>query len=83
VNSDLNALLSGSLFQCKSGENILTGKLNNDEMHSATEQHMHYWQNFRQSATPIFEWLYRVSRTQMERNILVDTDELISDFNKN
>jgi hypothetical protein len=66
-----------------SWENILTGKLNNDEMHSATEQHMHYWQNFRQSATPIFEWLYRVSRTQMERNMLVDTDELISDFNKN
>ena len=64
-----------------SWDNILTGKLNNDEMHSATEQHMRYWQNFRQSATPIFEWLYKVSRTQMENNMLVDTEQLISDFN--
>ncbi|MCU8024421.1 MULTISPECIES: S-4TM family putative pore-forming effector [unclassified Shewanella] len=66
-----------------SWDNILTGKLNNDEMHSATEQHMRYWQNFRQSATPIFEWLYRLSRTQMESNMLVNTDQLITDFNKN
>ncbi|EKA6050809.1 hypothetical protein OLZ68_002714 [Vibrio vulnificus] len=65
-----------------SWDNILNGKLNNDEMHSATEQHMRYWQNFRQSATPIFEWLYKVSRTHMENNMLVDTKQLISDFNK-
>ncbi len=64
-----------------SWDNILTGKLNNDEMHSATEQHMRYWQNFRQSATPIFEWLYKVSRKKMENNMLVDTAQLISDFN--
>jgi hypothetical protein len=64
-----------------SWDNILTGKLNNDEMHSSTEQHMRYWQNFRQSATPIFEWLYKVSRKKMENNMLVDTAQLISDFN--
>lgn len=62
--------------------NLLSNKLNVEEVEQLTEQHMGYWQNFRQSATPIFEWLYKVSRDRMERNMLVDNDELISEYQK-
>ncbi len=60
--------------------NLLLDKLDLKEVELFTEQHMMYWQNFRQSATPIFEWLYKVSRERMEGNMLVDTDALIADF---
>ncbi|EEO1466551.1 S-4TM family putative pore-forming effector [Morganella morganii] len=62
--------------------NLLSDKLNFTEVELFTEQHMRYWQNFRQSATPIFEWLYKASRERMEGNMLVDTDALIAEFKK-
>lgn len=62
--------------------NLLLDKLDLKEVDLFTEQHMMYWQNFRQSATPIFEWLYKASRERMEGNMLVDTDALIADFKK-
>lgn len=60
--------------------NVLSKKLDLEEVERLTEQHMGYWQNFRLSATPIFEWLYKISRDRMERNMLVDNDELISEY---
>lgn len=62
--------------------NFLSKKLDLEEVERLTEQHMGYWQNVRLSATPIFEWLYKISRDRMERNMLVDNDELISEYQK-
>ncbi|MCH4296130.1 S-4TM family putative pore-forming effector [Shewanella sp. 3B26] len=62
--------------------NLLANKINLGELEHSTEQHMRYWQNFRQSATPIFEWLYKISRKRMENNMLVNTNELIVEYNK-
>jgi len=61
---------------------LLSDKLDLDELEVSTEQHMGYWQNFRQSSTPIFEWLYQLSRESMEKDMLVDTNALIAAFKK-
>ncbi len=57
--------------------NITMGKLTSSEIEKATERHMYFWQNFRQSATPIFDWFYLRSQRKMEKNMIVNTDELI------
>ncbi|WP_394142665.1 S-4TM family putative pore-forming effector [Vibrio chagasii] len=59
---------------------IVTGKLSEHEIEKSTEQHMNFWQNFRQSATPIFEWIYHYSQRQMEMNMVVDTKELVKQY---
>lgn len=61
-------------------QNIVTGKLTDNEAASATEQHMSFWQNFRESATPIFEWFYKRSQQRMEMAMTINTDELIGDY---
>ena len=63
-----------------SWRNIVTGKLSVDEIEEVTEQHMNFWQSFRQSATPIFEWIYNYSQRQMEMNMVVDTKELVKQY---
>jgi hypothetical protein len=51
-----------------------------DEIEEVTEQHMNFWQSFRQSATPIFEWIYNYSQRQMEMNMVIDTKELVKQY---
>ncbi|MCA3893801.1 hypothetical protein JKP30_17045 [Vibrio vulnificus] len=63
-----------------SWRNIVTGKLSVDEIEEVTEQHMNFWQSFRQSATPIFEWIYNYSQRQMEMNMVIDTKELVKQY---
>jgi purine-cytosine permease-like protein len=59
---------------------VIAGKLSAKEIDTATAQHMNFWQNYRQTATPIFEWLYQCSQKRMEANMIIDTDELIANY---
>ena len=66
---------------CQTWENLLSGKLSSHELDNLSEQHISYWQNFRKSATPIFEFVYFYFRKVMDQDMLIDTDDLISQFN--
>ncbi|HHC7361192.1 TPA: S-4TM family putative pore-forming effector [Vibrio parahaemolyticus] len=61
--------------------NVVAGKLTDSEIENTTELHMNSWQSFRQSATPIFEWLYNQSRNNMEMSMIINTGALVDEFN--
>lgn len=61
-------------------ENTLKGKNDNAELLEETESLMSQWQTYRSSTLPIFEWLYQLSRTQMEKDMVINADSLIEDI---
>lgn len=63
-------------------ENTLQKKLEDAELRSAAEDLLSQWQTYRATALPIFEWLYNLSRTQMEKDMIINTDSLIEDFKR-
>lgn len=63
-------------------ENTLQKKLENAELRSATEDLMSQWQTYRSTALPIFDWLYYLSRTQMEKDMVINTDSLIEELKR-
>ena len=60
--------------------NTLQNKLEATELLKATEDLMSQWQTYRSTALPIFEWLYQLSRTQMEKDMIINADSLIEDL---
>ncbi len=61
-------------------QSIIMQKLTDSEIGQATEQHMNFWQTYRQSATPIFDRFYRRAQGKMESEMLINTDELIDTY---
>lgn len=60
--------------------NLLLNKLNNNELISFTRNQLCQWQNFRESAPLIFDFIYSWFRKRMDRGMVVDADTLINQF---
>ena len=81
INWRCHQTTAGLLNKCNTmWENTLQEKLEDAELRSATEDLMSQWQTYRSTALPIFEWLYYLSRTQMEKDMVINTDSLIEEL---
>ncbi|MEZ8577934.1 S-4TM family putative pore-forming effector [Vibrio sp. 10N.222.55.B11] len=77
-NKNAEKIANHLTIECHSTwDNTLHFRLSSDEIMRKVDNHMTYWQEYRQSATPIFEWLYKRSQAKMEKTMVVNTDALI------
>jgi len=60
--------------------NLLETKLNDPVSVATFESAQSAWQTYRSTSTPIFDWLYWLARKNMEENMLVDADYLVSQY---
>jgi hypothetical protein len=69
---------------CKNIWNKVDNKTIKDgELILQVDSMMISWQNYRESTLPIFEWVYKVTRPAMEKDMIVDTKSLVEKIKQN
>lgn len=56
---------------------VLSQSISDENLMAETNFLMENWQAYRLSTLPIFDWLYRLTRQQMEDDMIVDTKSLV------
>lgn len=57
---------------------VTSNSITDKKLMKETNDLMETWQTYRLTTLPIFEWLYRISRAQMEDDMIVNTESLVN-----